>query len=78
MEELIFRTKSGIILFFDEERYDYRSENVQEVREALKKDMTNFELDPIAAVMAHNILQIMQSMDFKHGRSKTILRICHN
>lgn len=68
MEKLIFETKNGVKLFFDEERYDYRSENTQEVRKALKKDMSDFEVDPIAAVLAHNILQIMQSMDYKHDR----------
>lgn len=72
MEQLIFQTKNGVKLFFDDERYDYRSENTQAVRDALKKDMVNFELDPISAVMAHNILQIMQSMDSKHGRTKTV------
>lgn len=78
MEQLIFQTKNGVKLFFDDERYDYRSENTQAVREALKRDMANFELDPISAVMAHNILQIMQNMDSKHGRTKAILCTTYN
>ena len=63
MKTKVFETKEGVALFFDEENYDYSSDNMQAVEEALKKDMSNYRIDPKGATMAHNLMAIMQSMD---------------
>ena len=56
-------TKEGVELFFDEEKYDYSSDNMPAVEAALKEDMSNYRTDPQGAAMAHNLMAIMQSMD---------------
>lgn len=59
----VFETKEGVELFFDEERYDYSSSNMQAIEAALNEDMSNYKTDPQGAAMAHNLMAIMQSMD---------------
>ena len=59
----VFETKEGVALFFDEENYDYSSDNMQAVETALKEDMSNYLVDPQGAAIAHNLMAIMQNMD---------------
>jgi hypothetical protein len=59
----VFETKEGVALFFDEENYDYSSDNMTAIEAALKEDMSNYRIDPQGAAMAHNLMAIMQSMD---------------
>jgi len=63
MKTKVFETREGVALFFDEEKYDYSSDNMQAVETALKKDMSNYRIDPQGAAMAHNLMAIMQNMD---------------
>ena len=63
MKTKVFETKQGVALFFDEENYDYSSDNMQAVETALKEDMSNYRTDPQGAAMAHNLMAIMQNMD---------------
>lgn len=63
MKIKVFETREGVELFFDEENYDYSSDNMQAVEAALKEDMSNYRIDPQGAAMAHNLMAIMQSMD---------------
>lgn len=63
MKTKVFETKQGVALFFDEKNYDYSSDNMQAVEAALKEDMSNYRIDPQGAVMAHNLMAIMQNMD---------------
>lgn len=63
MKTKVFETKEGVELFFDEEKYNYSSSNMQAVEAALKEDMSNYKTDPKGAAMAHNLMAIMQSMD---------------
>jgi len=66
MKQKVFETKEGVALFFDEEKYDYSSDNMQAVEAALKEDMANYLVDPQGAAMAHNLMAIMVSMDRYH------------
>ena len=63
MKTKVFETKQGVELFFDEEKYDYSSDNMPAVEAALKEDISNYRTDPQGAAMAHNLMAIMQSMD---------------
>jgi hypothetical protein len=63
MKTKVFETKQGVALFFDEENYDYSSDNMSAIEAALKEDMSNYRIDPQAAIMAHNLMAIMQNMD---------------
>ena len=63
MKTKVFETKQGVALFFDEENYDYSSDNMQAVEAALKEDISNYKVDPLGAAMAHNLMAIMQNMD---------------
>lgn len=63
MKTKVFETREGVALFFDEENYDYSSDNMQAVEAALKEDISNYLVDPQGAAMAHNLMTIMQSMD---------------
>lgn len=63
MKTKVFETCEGVALFFDEENYDYSSDNMQAIEAALKKDMSNYRTDPQGAAMAHNLMAIMQNMD---------------
>jgi hypothetical protein len=63
MKTKVFETKEGVALFFDEENYDYSSDNMPAIEAALKEDMSNYRIDPQGAAMAHNLMVIMQSMD---------------
>jgi hypothetical protein len=63
MKTKVFETREGVELFFDEEKYDYSSDNMQAVETALKEDISNYRIDPQGAAMAHNLIAIMQSMD---------------
>lgn len=66
MKTKVFETKEGVALFFDEEKYDYSSDNMQAVEAALKEDISNYRIDPEGAAMAHNLMAIMVSMDRYH------------
>lgn len=66
MKTKVFETREGIELFFDEEKYDYSSDNIQAVEAALKEDISNYRIDPQGAAMAHNLMTIMVSMDRYH------------
>ena len=63
MKTKVFETKQGVALFFDEENYDYSSDNMQAVEAALKEDISNYKVDPQGAAMAHNLMAIMQNLD---------------
>jgi hypothetical protein len=63
MKTKVFETKQGVELFFDEEKYDYSSDNIPAIEAALKEDISNYKIDPQGAAMAHNLMAIMQSMD---------------
>lgn len=63
MKTKVFETKEGVELFFDEENYDYSSNNMSAVEAALKEDISNYKIDPQGAAMAHNLMAIMQNMD---------------
>ena len=63
MKTKVFETKQGVALFFDEEDYSYSSNNMSAVKAALKEDMSNYRIDPQAAIMAHNLMVIMRDMD---------------
>ncbi len=63
MKIKVFETKEGVELFFDEENYDYSSDNMPAIEAALNEDMSNYKIDPQGAAMAHNLMAIMQSMD---------------
>lgn len=63
MKQKVFETKEGVALFFDEEKYDYSSDNMSAVKAALKEDISNYKVDPQGAALAHNLIAIMQSMD---------------
>jgi hypothetical protein len=63
MKTKVFETKEGVALFFDEENYDYSSDNMPAIEAALNEDMSNYKTDPQGAAMAHNLMAIMQSMD---------------
>jgi hypothetical protein len=66
MKTKVFETREGVALFFDEENYDYSSNNMQAVEAALKEDISNYKVDPQGAAMAHNLMTIMVSMDRYH------------
>ena len=66
MKTKVFETKEGVALFFDEEKYDYSSDNMQAVETALKEDMSNYRIDPQGAAIAHNLMATMVSMDRYH------------
>lgn len=66
MKTKVFETREGVELFFDEEKYDYSSDNMQAVEAALKEDISNYRIDPQGAAMAHNLMTIMVSMDRYH------------
>lgn len=66
MKTKVFETKEGVALFFDEEKYDYSSDNMQAIETALKEDISNYLTDPQGAAMAHNLMAIMVSMDRYH------------
>lgn len=63
MKTKVFETKEGVELFFDEENYDYFSDDMPAIEAALNEDMSNYKTDPQGAAMAHNLMTIMQSMD---------------
>ena len=63
MKTKVFETRQGVALFFDEENYDYSSDNMSAIEAALKEDISNYKVDPQGAAMAHNLMAIMQSMD---------------
>ena len=63
MKTKVFETREGVELFFDEENYDYSSDNMQAIEAALKEDISNYKVDPQGAAIAHNLMAIMQSMD---------------
>lgn len=63
MKTKVFETKQGVALFFDEEKYDYSSNNMPAIKAALKEDISNYRIDPQGAAMAHNLMAIMHSMD---------------
>ena len=63
MKTKVFETKQGVALFFDEEKYDYSSNNMPAIEAALKEDISNYRIDPQGAAMAHNLMAIMHSMD---------------
>lgn len=66
MKTKVFETREGVALFFDEEKYDYSSDNMQAVEAALKEDLSNYRIDPQGAAIAHNLMTIMVSMDRYH------------
>ena len=66
MKTKVFETKEGVALFFDEENYDYSSDNMPAIEAALNEDMSNYKTDPQGAAMAHNLMTIMVSMDRYH------------
>ena len=61
--EKIFTTKNGTDLFFDEDNYNYQTNDVQDVVNCLQEDIDNYKVDINAAIMAHNILTIMRDID---------------
>jgi len=63
MKTKVFETRQGVALFFDEENYDYSSDNMSAIEAALKEDISNYKVDPQGAAMAYNLMVIMQSMD---------------
>lgn len=66
MKTKVFETKEGVELFFDEENYNYSSNNIEAIEAALKEDISNYKIDPGGAAMAHNLLAIMVNMDRYH------------
>lgn len=63
--EKIFETKEGVVLYFDESTYTYQTDDINAVKNALKKDVHNYQIDVNAAIMAHNILTMIEDMDRK-------------
>ena len=63
--EKIFETKEGVVLYFDESTYTYQTDDINAVKNALKKDVRNYQIDVNAAIMAHNILTMIEDMDRK-------------
>jgi hypothetical protein len=61
--EKVFETKEGVVLYFDEDKYTYQSENIDAVKTALNIDILNYQIDPKGAAIAHNLLVIMEDMD---------------
>lgn len=61
--EKIFETKEGVVLYFDESTYTYQTDDINTVKNALKKDVLNYQIDANAAIMAHNILTMIEDMD---------------
>jgi hypothetical protein len=61
--EKVFETKEGVVLYFNEEKYTYQSDNIEAVKNALNTDILNYQIDPEGAIMAHNLLIIMEDMD---------------
>ena len=59
----VFETKEGVILYFDEDKYTYQSENIDAVKTALNEDILNYQIDPKGAAMAHNLLLIIEDMN---------------
>ena len=64
MKQKVFTTKDGVDLIFDSESYSYETTDVVAVRKALNEDEANKDVDPQAAAAAHNLLAIMESMDY--------------
>lgn len=63
--EKVFETKNGVALFFDEDNYSYKCDNIETVKAALEEDIANYLIDADAAIMAHNLLVIMDDMDYQ-------------
>lgn len=63
--EKIFETREGVVLYFDESTYTYQTDDINAVKNALKKDVHNYQIDVNAAIMAHNILTMIEDMDRK-------------
>jgi hypothetical protein len=61
--ERIFTTAEGIELYFDEDTYTYKTDDIDAVKAALEKDIHNYQIDPSSAIVAHNLLTIMEDMD---------------
>lgn len=61
--EKIFETKEGVVLYFDENTYTYQTDDIDAVKTALKKDVLNYQIDVNGAIMAHNILTMIEDMD---------------
>lgn len=59
----VFETKTGVKLYFDEYKYTYESEDIKAVKDALEEDFLNYQIDPDGAIMANNLLVIMEDMD---------------
>lgn len=59
----VFETKTGVKLYFDEDKYTYKSEDIKAVKDALEEDFLNYQIDPDGAIMANNLLVIMEDMD---------------
>lgn len=65
--EKIFTTKNGTDLFFDEDNYNYQTNDVQDVVNCLQEDIDNYKVDINAAIIAHNILTIMRDIDQRNN-----------
>ena len=61
---LVFKTKSNVKLFFDDETFSYECTDIDEVRNALEHDLANATVDPMGAAYAYNLLTIMTAMDY--------------
>ena len=63
--EKVFETKEGVALFFDEDNYSYKCDNIESIKAALEEDIANYLADVDAAIMAHNLLVIIDDMDYQ-------------
>lgn len=61
--EKIFETKERVVLYFDENTYTYQTDDINAVKNALEKDVLNYQKDVNGAIMAHNILTMIEDMD---------------
>lgn len=48
-------------MYFDENTY--QTDNINAVKNALNEDVRNYEIDANAAIMAHNILVMIDDVD---------------
>lgn len=61
--EKIFTTAEGVELYFDKDTYTYKTDDINAVKAALKKDIDNYQIDPGSAIMAHNLLVIIEDIE---------------
>ena len=59
METLVFKTKSGVELFINLEKFTYRTPNKFEVIKSLKEDIN----DPVCGDQAKALLNIINAMN---------------